>query len=104
MRCYCPQLAASRIFQADVKEDSTGWKGKLTLPPLSFTQGARCTGGSHWGFGTAASRRMGQLANQRQAAQKMRGRRRAETQELANLPSNSLILEFPSQHSINKSN
>ena len=64
------------IFQAEVKEDSTGQDNLL-----SSTQphpGRHWLDGSYWGCGTGHVQERGQLAEWEQAAQKMRGGRRAE--------------------------
>jgi hypothetical protein len=38
MKCYCPLLADSRIFQADVK-DKIQQAGRASPPPFTFQQG-----------------------------------------------------------------
>lgn len=98
MGCYCPLLAASRTFQADVKEDSTGQKGVLpsstgrhTTEPTEWVAPTGAVGLAASGGCAGPACRAGGNRQHREGDRGMESRER----ELANLPQRITITAAP---------
>lgn len=87
MGCYCPLLASSRIFQADVKEKTEQAGRASSFLHSSLHGGTHRVGGSHWGRGTDRTQESGTACKEGTGStENRRGERRAERMELTKLP------------------